>query len=294
MRAASAKLIALLDADQFVMADLYTITTVQGDVFRYTNSDYDLIVAGQIYSARGPIISREGISLSLGIEVDNLSISIDCIDDNEWNGINVVQAFHNGQLDGARFKLERVFIDDSAVEMLNGRFNLTNLNSGVIKLFEGRIIEPELDRNSIQASVASDLDELNVQMPRNLYQPSCTNTLFDSACGLLRQNFMVQTTIEAGSTTARILCQVNQPQGWFTQGVIEFLDGGNAGLKRTIRMHESGALLLTLPLLEVPQAGQRIKVYPGCDKRLETCQNRFNNFSRFRGAPFIPVPETAV
>ena len=87
---------------------------------------------------------------------------------------------------------------------------------------------------------------------------------------------------------------MNQPQGWFTHGVIEFLDGGNAGLKRTIRMHESGALLLTLPLLEAPQAGQRIMVYPGCDKRLETCQNRFNNFARFRGAPFIPVPETAV
>ncbi|MEQ1205816.1 phage BR0599 family protein, partial [Acinetobacter baumannii] len=26
----------------------------------------------------------------------------------------------------------------------------------------------------------------------------------------------------------------------------------------------------------------------------ETCQNRFNNFSRFRGAPFIPIPETSV
>lgn len=285
MRAASAKLIALLDADQFVMADLYTITTVQGDVFRYTNYDFDLVVAGQIYSSEGPIISRDGISLSLGIEVDNLSINIDCIDDNKWNGINVVQAFHNGQLDGARFKLERIFMDMNMP---------TDTSAGAIKLFEGRIIEPDLDRNSIQASVASDLDELNVQMPRNLYQPSCTNTLFDSACGLLRQNFMVQTTIESGSTSARILCQVNQPQGWFTQGVIEFLDGGNAGLKRTIRMHESGALLLTLPLLEAPQAGQRIKVYPGCDKRLETCQNRFNNFSRFRGAPFIPVPETAV
>ena len=64
MRAASPQLIALLDADQFVMADLYTITTVQGDVFRYTNYDFDLVVAGQTYSSSGPIISRDGISLS--------------------------------------------------------------------------------------------------------------------------------------------------------------------------------------------------------------------------------------
>ena len=285
MRAASAKLIALLDADQFLMADLYTITTVQNDVYRYTNYDYDLVVGGHVYKSDGPIISREGISLSLGIEVDNLSVTIDVTDDQTFEGVRVVQAFHNGQMDGARFKLERIFMDMNTP---------TDTSAGTIKLFEGRLIEPELDRNTISVSVASDLDDLNVQMPRNLYQPSCTNTLFDSACGLLRQNHVVSTTIESGSTTSRILCQVNQPQGWFTQGVIEFLDGGNKGLKRTVRLHESGALLLTLPLLEEPQPGQRINIYPGCDKRLETCQNRFNNFARFRGAPFIPVPETAV
>lgn len=285
MRAASEKLIALLDANQFVMADLYTITTVQNDVYRYTNYDFDLIVGGELYRSDGPIISRDGITLSLGVEVDNLSITIDVTDEETFESLRIVQAFHNGQMDGARFKLERIFMDASTP---------TDTSAGTIKLFEGRIIEPEFDRNTIQASVASDLDELNVQMPRNLYQPSCSNTLFDHACGLNRENYALETTIAAGSTASRILCDINQPQGWFTQGVIEFLEGGNKGLKRTIRLHELDVLLLTLPLLEYPEVGQRIKVYPGCDKRLETCQNRFNNFARFRGAPFIPIPETSV
>ena len=285
MRVASPKLIALLDADQFLMADLYTITTVQGDVYRYTNYDYDLMVEGHTYSSSGPIISREGISLSLGIEVDNLSVTIDATDNEKFDDIRVVQAFHNGQMDGARFKLERIFMDMNTP---------TDTSAGTVKLFEGRLIEPEFDRNTIQVSVASDLDDLNVQMPRNLYQPSCSNTLFDSACGLLRENFVVTTSIESNSTQSRILCSTNQPQGWFTQGVVEFMQGANTGLKRTVRMHESGALLLTLPLLEMPKVGEVIKIYPGCDKRLETCDNRFNNRSRFRGAPFIPVPETAV
>ena len=285
MRTASPKLIALLDADQFLMADLYTISTVQNDVYRFTNYDFDLVVDGHIYSSSGSIISREGISLALGIEVDNLSITIDTTDHEKLGDIRVVQAFHNGQMDGARFKLDRIFMD---------MHTPTDTSAGTIKLFEGRLIEPEFDRNTIQVSVASDLDDLNVQMPRNLYQPSCSNTLFDSACGLLRASFVVSASVEVNSTKARILCSLNQPQGWFTQGVIEFLEGGNKGLKRTVRLHESGALLLTLPLLEEPQPGQRIKFYPGCDKRLETCDNRFNNRSRFRGAPFIPVPETAV
>ncbi|OTR96333.1 MULTISPECIES: DUF2163 domain-containing protein [Acinetobacter] len=285
MRAASEKLIALLDANQFVMADLYTITTIQNDIYRYTNYDFDLIVAGELYHSDGPIISRDGITLSLGVEVDNLSITIDVTDEETFESLRIVQAFHNGQMDGARFKLERIFMDANTP---------TDTSAGTIKLFEGRIIEPEFDRNTIQASVASDLDELNVQMPRNLYQPSCSNTLFDHACGLNRANYALETTIAAGSTASRILCDINQPQGWFTQGVIEFLEGGNKGLKRTIRLHELDVLLLTLPLLEYPEVGQRIKVYPGCDKRLETCQNRFNNFARFRGAPFIPIPETSV
>ena len=100
MRAASDKLIALLDANQFIMADLYTITTVQGDVIRATSYDFDLIVEGYTYFSSGEIIQREGISLSIGIEVDNLSITINALDENTIGGIPIVQAFHNGQMDG--------------------------------------------------------------------------------------------------------------------------------------------------------------------------------------------------
>ncbi|MCH7338185.1 hypothetical protein ACI8B_210217 [Acinetobacter proteolyticus] len=285
MRQASTKLIALLNADQFLMADLYTITTIQSDVYRYTNYDFDLTIAGQLYRSDGPIIEREGITQNLGIEVDSLSVTIMVNDDTLFSDVPIVQAFHNGILDGARFKLERVFMDMNTP---------TDTSAGAITLFEGSLIEPEMDRNQIHVNAASDTDILNVKMPRNLYQPSCLNTLFDSGCGLLSSAYVVNTTIEANSTPSRIICTLNQPQGWFTQGVVEFTQGVNRGIKRTVRLHESGALLLTLPLLEMPAIGEEIKVYPGCDKRLETCQNRFNNRARFRGAPFVPVPETSV
>ncbi|HCQ9869382.1 TPA: DUF2163 domain-containing protein [Acinetobacter baumannii] len=285
MRQASPKLIALLDANQFIMADLYTITTIQGIEYRYTNYDFDLTVGGKVFSSQGPIISREGISLSLGIEVDNLSITIGTNESTKFGEVPVAQAFHNGVLDGARFKLERIFMDAQTP---------TDTSAGTLVLFEGRIVEPEFDRYEIKASVVSDVDGLKLQMPRNLYQPGCLNTLFDSACGLRSADFAVNTTIGANSTPNRILCDLSQPQGWFTQGVVEFLEGVNIGIKRTARLHETGALLLTLPLLKMPEIGEAIRVYPGCDKRLDTCTNRFNNRSRFRGAPFVPVPETSI
>ncbi|WP_459660063.1 DUF2163 domain-containing protein [Acinetobacter calcoaceticus] len=285
MRQASPQLIALLDDDQFIMADLYTITTIQGIEYRYTSYDVNLMVQGKEFRADGPIISREGISLSLGIEVDNLSITIETNESTKFGDVPVAQAFHNGILDGARFKLERVFMDMNTP---------TDTSVGTLVLFEGRIVEPELDRYVINASVVSDVDNLKLQMPRNLYTPGCLNTLFDSACSLLSADFAVNTTIAANSTPSQILCELSQPQGWFTQGVVEFLEGVNIGIKRTVRLHEAGSLLLTLPLLEMPEIGEAIRVYPGCDKRLDTCTNRFNNRARFRGAPFVPVPETSV
>ncbi|WP_337078359.1 DUF2163 domain-containing protein [Acinetobacter pittii] len=285
MRQASPELIALLDADQFTMADLYTITTIQGIEYCYTSYDFSLLVNGKEFKAKGPIISRDGTSLSLGIEVDNLSITIETNESTKFGDVPVAQAFHNGVLDGARFKLERVFMDMNTP---------TNTSAGTLVLFEGRIVEPELDRYVINASVVSDVDNLKLQMPRNLYTLGCLNTLFDSACGLLSTDFAVNTTIAANSTPNRILCDLSQPQGWFTQGVVEFLEGVNIGIKRTVRLHESGSLLLTLPLLEMPAIGEAIRVYSGCDKRLDTCTNRFNNRARFRGAPFVPVPETSI
>lgn len=285
MRQASPQLIALLDADQFIMADLYTITTIQGIEYRYTSYDVNLTVQGKEFRADGPVISRDGISLSLGIEVDNLSITIETNESTKFGDVPVAQAFHNGILDGARFKLERIFMD---------MHTPTDTSAGTLVLFEGRIVEPELDRYEINASVVSDVDNLKLQMPRNLYTPGCLNTLFDSACGLLNADFAINTTIGANSTPNRILCELSQPQGWFTQGVVEFLEGVNIGIKRTVRLHEAGSLLLTLPLLEMPEIGEAIRVYPGCDKRLDTCTNRFNNRARFRGAPFVPVPETSI
>ncbi|MEB6670649.1 DUF2163 domain-containing protein [Acinetobacter pittii] len=285
MRQASPQLIALLDADQFIMADLYTITTIQGIEYCYTSYDVNLTVQGKEFRADGPIISREGISASLGIEVDNLSITIEINESTKFGEVPVAQAFHNGILDGARFKLERIFMDINTP---------TDTSAGTLVLFEGRIVEPELNRYEINASVVSDVDNLKLQMPRNLYTPGCLNTLFDGACGLLSADFAVNTTIGTNSTPSRILCELSQPQGWFTQGVVEFLEGVNIGIKRTVRLHESGVLLLTLPLLDMPEIGEAIRVYPGCDKRLDTCTNRFNNRARFRGAPFVPVPETSI
>lgn len=285
MRQVSDKMAALLESNQFVIAELYTITTIQGNEYRYTNYDYSLIVDGKAYLFNGPIIERDSLSYKIGIELDSLSVTVSINDDVMLDSLPFLQAVHNGQLDGARFKLERVFMDPK---------HPFDTSAGTIKLFDGLIVEPDFTRTALQFSVKPDLDVLSVQMPRDLYQPSCKNTLFDIRCGLNREEHAVFATVEDDSTLSRIVCTIAKPQGYFTQGVVEFTAGLNASLKRTIRLHENGSLLLTLPLTQMPEIGETIKVYPGCDKTMDTCSIRFNNLERFRGEPFVPVPETAV
>lgn len=286
MKSATPQLIALLDSNQFIMADLFTITTALGDVYRFTSYDYDLQVAGHNYDSGGIIIARSDTSQAIGIQVDNLRVDISATDDTELAGLPFLQLLHNGGLDGARFKLERIFMDEMTP---------TDTSAGTIVLFEGRVSEiNDLTRTGVKLSVAHDLELLNIQLPRNLYQPGCLNTLFDGGCKLLASSYAVNATVETGTVLNRIQCTMAQPMGYFSQGVVEFITGNNVGVKRTIKRHESGALILTLPLRVVPAIGDQIRIYPGCDKRMETCNVRFNNLTNFRGAPFVPIPETAV
>lgn len=287
MRQVSSELAALLESNQFLMADLYTIETRLGVFYRYTNYDFALFADNEFYKACGvdaPIISRTEVSNKLGIELDSMSVTIQVNQDVMLGSIGFIQSLHNGYLDGAKFTLHRAFLDA----------NNPTTTVGVMKMFDGWLVDPTFDRNAVEFSVTSYLDVLDVQMPRDLYQAGCKNTLFDGQCALSREAYAVAGTVEVGTTLARIFCNISQPQGYFSQGVLEFTSGDNAGVKRTVRLHESGSILLTLPLLDLPEIGDQFKLYPGCDKRLDTCINRFNNFDHFRGEPFIPVPETAV
>jgi uncharacterized phage protein (TIGR02218 family) len=50
----------------------------------------------------------------------------------------------------------------------------------------------------------------------------------------------------------------------------------------------NGRIELFLPMGYAIAAGDTFSVYPGCDKRLETCLGRFGNVVNFRGEPYVP------
>jgi len=283
MKSASPALIAHLNtARQFKMADLFTVTLASGAVYRYTTADIAVTSGGNLYQSTA-LIQRSGIKNSAGIEVDSVTLTVSAALDVQVNGVAFMSAAFRGDFDGASVQLERAFFDDWAQPPI-----------GTLVLFKGRVSDVDGDRLGVRIDVKSDLERFNILMPRRVYQPGCSNALFDYSCGLAKASYTQAGVVQAGSTALRVLTNLSLPAGWSSLGTLEFQTGVNAGQKRTVKYSEGGAFDLVNKLLAPPAAGDTVHAYPGCDKTLNTCAGKFGNTIRFRGQPYIPRPENAL
>lgn len=290
MRSASGALIAFLaSATQCERADLFTLTLVGGGITRLTSADIDLVVGGQTYLSGGPRILRTGTKLTIGLSVDEMTLTVlaDAAK-HTLNGVPWATAAARGDLDGARVLVQKCYLA-----------SWTDTSAGAIILFSGRVSTATVSRNAISLPVKSDLELLNIAMPRNLYQVSCVHTLYDTGCGLARASFKVSQTVTAGSTASAILATgLTQATGYFDLGVIQFTSGALASLPpKTVKTYTNAAGVKTVNVASAypvaPANGDGFDIYPGCDKLQATCSGKFNNINRFRGYPFVPTAEAA-
>jgi uncharacterized phage protein (TIGR02218 family) len=269
-------------ADQLCMVDLVTITTRSGVVLHQTLGDVDLYVGG-IYYDSNLKMTRERTRLVAGAEVDTLNVTIYPEPTNYIGGVPLSQAARAGILDGATFLLERAFF---IPDWSQYRFKLIRFSGTVSDI-------SDFTRSEIPLSVTSDLQVLNVMMPRDVYQPGCRRVLYGQGCELIRVLFSTPVTVAAGTTSNHLVGTLGGPAFPFTLGTITMETGENAGLSRTVKFYEAGVFDLISPLPKVPAIGDIFTAYAGCDKSQTTCKNVFNNIHRFSGEPYIPAAETA-
>lgn len=282
MKSASAGLIALLNSGrQFLMADLYTFTLIGAQTLRYTGSEGMITVGGHVFDGNSVLIERGSTRTVMGVEVDTLDLRIKALPTHTLQGASLLQAMKSGALDGAKVTVERCFMPTWGDASL-----------GTVLLFSGKVADMEVGRFEASLRVNSELDLLNIKMPRNVYQPGCLNTLFDGACSLVKSGFGVAGTASGGSSTATVLCGLSNPAGWFDLGTITFTSGANAGVSRSIKQYTPGVIQLMNPLVTAPAPGDTFTAYAGCDKQQATCSGKFSNLANFRGFPYVPAPES--
>ena len=118
MKDATPDLITLLaNSKTFFMADLYTITLLDGTTVRYSSVDMDVTWNGDVYYSKGLLLNRNTINNKRGVEVDELEIDA-YPTDATINGLGWLAAVRNGALDGAQVRLERLFLAIRQVERI--------------------------------------------------------------------------------------------------------------------------------------------------------------------------------
>ncbi len=302
MKQASALTRSLLASHQLLYADLYTITLISVDPgasmggyggygygppppvqLFYTDADQDLVYDGHAWLCTHPTVTRSGVKCSLDLSVDTVEMSIFGAATDLVLGVPFPQFALNGGFDGATVSIDRCFMPTYG-----------NTSAGVVNLFFGNVSEVKPSRSAVVLTVSSQLELLNLDMPRNLLSPGCIHSLFDTGCTLTQANYAAYDWVTAGSAMAVNSTGLNMPSGYFTKGTILFTSGANAGATATIKQHTLAngvnTFSLMTPMNAAPTVGDNFTAFPGCDKTIVTCQARFNNLNNFRGWPFVPSP----
>ena len=288
MKAASPALQAILSSGVAHRRDLYTITLAgSAGTFRFSSGEIPITVGGQTFGTQ-LLIKRGSTRQKAGLEVQALDLEMAPQFDHpdgelNLNGVPFLQAVNAGALDGARVLLEKAFLS-----------SLDDTSPGTLAWFQGRVAAAHAGGQVARVVVHSDLELLNTAMPRHVYQAGCLHTLYGPSCGLTRSVFELAGTVASGATVLSIPSNLTNADGYFDLGIVRFTSGVNNGIPRVVRsyLNASGQLRLVAPLPSVPAAGDQFVVAPGCDKRQATCSSKFSNLARFRGYPYVPVPET--
>lgn len=292
MKTLTAPMAAHIARPVTTLASCWRITRTDGEVFRFTDHDADLVVDGATYQSFGSY-QRTAVANNAGANVDNVDVQ-----------------FILGQLLNAR-DIRAGLFDYATVHMFLVNWRDTSMSA--INLRRGFLGEITLTQKGTARAELRGLTQVYTRKVVEIYSPDCRADLFDARCGLSVEGYTVGGTVTA--VTDRRTFQASlaaiggsplvEPvfeDGYYDYGLLTFLTGENAGIKREIKQSVAtggspATLLGIVTHLKFPfevMAGDTFTVYPGCDKTITTCATKFGNVLNFRGEPYVPGTDALV
>lgn len=169
-------------------------------------------------------------------------------------------------------------------------------DDGLMIIFAGEMGENSNDdEGEIEIEIQGKFSRVR-QVPVETYGPSCRVDLGDERCQYdiqsERETFTItavtsQSIFEASITNTTGLTHVDD---FWKLGVLRFLTGNNVGVAVEVSssLVASGEITLFVPAPLPLQVGDTGEIWPGCDKTVNTCRDRFENMINFQGEPFAP------
>lgn len=163
-------------------------------------------------------------------------------------------------------------------------------------IFRGHLGEVARSGAAFRAELRGLSEPLNRKQGR-VYHPRCSASLGDGQCrfNLDRAGYSAEGRIISHEEGQRfVLAGIDgHDAGWFERGQLLVLSGAAEGLSGLVKTDRAAPgsrreVALWAGLGVQPEAGDRVRLVAGCDKRAETCRLKFLNYMNFRGFPHLP------
>lgn len=253
--------------------DLYKFVLGE-DIWTYTSSNESVVYNGETYIpasiGRGNIESKSEISKS------NLEISLSLSDE-------LAQLLVRNYFD--LLLSVTVFTQNDVRTVVSWKGRLSSIKPGVA---------------NVTLSVESIFTSLRRPGLRALYQKTCRHAVYFKGCKLNKEDFASSGRLLSISASLISINEASlQTDGYYLGGMV----GSEDGSYRLIINHTGSFITMSRPLDFLSKSfsesgygmsygmyygGISIKIYPGCDRSMSVCLNRFNNLDNHGGFPWIP------
>ena len=252
----------------------WALKRVDGTLMGFTDHDGDLSFEGIEFKAESGL-SALALQQSTGLSVDNTealgALSADVISEDD------IEA---GRYDGAEIRAWLVNWQDVSARQLQ---------------FRGTIGDLRRTDGAFEAELRGLTEALNRPLGRVCQKP-CSAVLGDANCqfDLSAIGYQSERSVEAVEER-RIFKFAGLPgfdESWFQFGRLVMTSGAAKGLIVLIKRDriEDGERFIDLwhPFRTEIAPGDTLRLEAGCDKRMATCSQKFDNLLNFHGFPDIP------
>lgn len=202
-------------------------------------------------------------------------------------------------------EIEGALSDDAITEMdiLAGRWDGAEVRMWEVDwmdvssrraVFAGTVGEVSRSQGAFRAELRGLAEPLNEARGR-VFHTRCSARLGDGCCGVDLTAFSVEREIQAveDGCILRFAGFADFAPGWFGRGRLTVLsgtaEGFGAAIKNDLSLPGGGREIELWKEIGIAlMTGDRIRLVAGCDKRADTCRQKFGNFLNFRGFPHLP------
>jgi uncharacterized phage protein (TIGR02218 family) len=274
MKTLDSGLVTHLSGGVTTLCFCWRVERKDGTVMGFTDHDRDLTFDGVTYAAATGFTASQ-IEDQLGLAVSNLDV----------DGALSSLAITEDDLNAGRW-------DDAAITIYRVNWADTSQRVIVRKGYLGKVTRSAVAFTAELRGLAARLD----QTAGRVFQRTCPWDLGDSRCTV----DLDDDTMHGAGTVTQAIDDFDFvasglddfASGWFSRGKIVWTSGANEGLAVEAKSHSqtdtAARISLFLPVPDPIQVGDTFTITAGCDKRIETCRDKFSNVVNFGGFPHMP------